>query len=78
MQKYEVVAHTLELDGKVGDFDVIIKTDISLIEAQQLTIANIGKYAGDVWPQYAGNFKGFIQYRQLLNNHTCNNYKEEV
>ena len=54
MQKYEVVAHNLELDGLVGDFDVIIKTDISLAEAQQLTIANIGKYAGDAWPQYAG------------------------
>ena len=54
MQKYEVAAHTLELDGLAGDFDVIIKTDISLAEAQQLTIANIGKYAGDVWPQYSG------------------------
>jgi len=54
MQKYEVAAHTLELDGKVGDFDVIIKTDISLTEAQQLTISNIGNYAGGVWPQYAG------------------------
>lgn len=43
MQKYEVVAHTLELDGLVGDFDVIIKTDISLAEAKQLVIANIGK-----------------------------------
>jgi len=54
MQKYEVVAHTLEEEGLVGDFDVIIKTDISLAEAQQLTVANIGKYAGNVWPQYAG------------------------
>jgi len=30
---------------------------------------------GQLW---SGNFKGFIQYRQLLNNHTCNNYKEGV
>lgn len=54
MQKYEVAAHTLELDGLAGDFDLIIKTDISLAEAQQLTIANIGNYDGGVWMQYAG------------------------
>jgi len=43
MKKYEVAAHNLELDGLVGDFDVIIKTDITFAEAQQLAIANIGK-----------------------------------
>ena len=53
MQKYEVVAHTLEEEGLVGDFDVIIKTDITIAEAQQLTISNIGKYAGGIWMQYA-------------------------